>query len=66
MDECRNRLDRDKLRMLRERIRQRVGACNEDPARIHEGCFLEEVVADLDEIGWPDMAVGKRIKLHEV
>ena len=57
-------LDRDKLRILRERVRLRVEACETDQSRIHEGVFLAEVIADIDEIGWPDLGIRKNLKLH--
>ena len=54
----RNGIDDNKLRALRERICQRVERLKDDSSRIHEACFLAEVLADIDEIGWPDAAVS--------
>lgn len=65
MSQGRIDIDRDKLLALRERVRRRAEIYGSDPTRIHDACFLAEIVADIDEIGWPDLAIGRKLHLHD-
>lgn len=65
MSQGRIDIDRDKLRALRERVRLRAEIYGSDPTRFREACFLAEIVADIDEIGWPDLAIGRKLHLHD-